>query len=99
MSAPSVTVPGSAAKIATPFFHDWLAVPGALVKLVVKLSQVPVPPCTVPSATVVAPFQNCVGAPAALTTKLTCPVTAVVTVTLAAEKPDGKVPNSRVRLV
>jgi hypothetical protein len=77
-----------------------LAVLPAFVKLVLtKLIQVPVPPCTVPSETMFDPSQNCVGALAVLTTRLTWPETPVFTVMSDAVKPVGNVPKARVRSV
>src|SRR5262249_28998466 len=94
----TVTVPAVPAKTATPFRQEELLLPEASVQLVVKLSQLPVPPLITPLLTVFGPSQHCIDGAAgpASTSRSTSLGKPVIIVKLDAEKPAGTVPMSSV---
>src|SRR5215472_14558690 len=90
----TVTVPAVPAKTATPFCQEALLLPAASVQLVVKLSQLPVPPLITPLDVVLDPSQNCTNGASgpASTSRSTSLGKPVITTKLDAEKPAGTVP-------
>src|SRR5436309_2512573 len=90
----TVTVPAVPAKTAMPFCQEELGLPELLVQLVVKLSQLPVPPSMTPLDVVLGPSQNCTagGSGPASTSRSTSLGKPVIMVKLDAEKPAGTVP-------
>src|SRR6266481_10203814 len=94
----TVTVPAVPAKTATPFRQEELLLPEASAQLVVKLSQLPVPPLITPLLTVLGPSQNCTNGASgpASTSRSTSLGKPVIMVKLDALKPAGTVPTSSV---
>src|SRR5262249_25333998 len=91
----TVTVPAVPAKTATPFRQEELLLPEASVQLVVKLSQLPVPPLITPLLTVLGPSQNCTnaGSGPASTSRSTSLGKPVITMKLDGKKPAGTGPK------
>src|SRR6516165_7513713 len=89
----TVTVPAVPAKTATPFCQEELLLPAASAQLVVKLSQLPVPPLITPLGVVLGSSQNCIGGGCpGSTSRSTSLGKPVITVKLDAKKPGGTVP-------
>src|SRR6266568_932182 len=94
MGCVTVTVPAVPAKTATPLCQEELLLPDASVQLVVKLSQLPVPPFITPLGSVLGPSQNCIDGAAgpASTSRSTSLGKPVIMVKLEGEKPAGTAP-------